>query len=162
MAGALLWQRYGVTLQSAQARLLAGFEAGALILIASRVLTPARTKSDTEPNTEPTAGSIGAKANLNRPLGFIWAVERGAFARSAYIPLLAVDLTSRGQGVGTRLLAAAEERLGKHTADVFLLCAEFNSEAQRFYQRQGYKIVGTLPDYVMPGITEIIFRKQMG
>jgi ribosomal-protein-alanine N-acetyltransferase len=42
-----------------------------------------------------------------------------------------------------------------------LLCSDFNTEAQRFYRRAGYEQVGALPDYVVPGVAELIFRKRL-
>ena len=47
-----------------------------------------------------------------------------------------------------------------HSADVFLLVSDFNTTAQAFYRRLGYEQVGAIPGYVVPGITELIFRKR--
>jgi GNAT superfamily N-acetyltransferase len=67
----------------------------------------------------------------------------------------------RSTGIGQRLLDAAEEQVRPISRDMFLLCSDFNVGAQRFYIRQGYVQVGALPDYVVPGITELIFRKRL-
>jgi ribosomal protein S18 acetylase RimI-like enzyme len=40
--------------------------------------------------------------------------------------------------------------------------SDFNPKAQAFYRRLGYTRVGTLADYVVPGITEYLYRKTQG
>ncbi|MHB8420501.1 MAG: GNAT family N-acetyltransferase, partial [Myxococcales bacterium] len=89
------------------------------------------------------------------PAGLAWVLRRGTFGRSPYLKLLAVAEGSRGQGVGAALLAAAEAVGGGLT----LLVSDFNTAAQAFYRRQGYAQVGALPDFVLPGVTELILRK---
>ena len=87
MAGDPLWQRYGVTEESAARRLRDGFAAGATIAVAEIDGVPA---------------------------GFIWYVERGAFNRSGYIMLIGVQGDARGTGVGRALMAHAEATLFAH------------------------------------------------
>jgi ribosomal protein S18 acetylase RimI-like enzyme len=137
MATTPLWQRYGVTQASAEARLTQGLDSGSDIFVAAK------------------------PAESNVAQGFVWTVVRGAFNRSGYIPLLAVSASQRGTGMGRLLLNEAEKHLGNTATDVFLLCSEFNHEAQRFYERQGYGQVGRLPDYVMIGIAELIYCKRL-
>jgi ribosomal protein S18 acetylase RimI-like enzyme len=133
MAENPLWQRYGVTLDSACQRLSAGQQQGATILVAE------------------TAGAV---------VGFIWYVEKGAFFRSGYVMLIGVDPALQGQGVGEILMDAAESILFETSEDVFLLVSDFNEGAQRFYRHRGYKLVGSLPGYVLPGVSELIYRKR--
>ena len=133
MAENPLWQRYAVTEDSAVQRLSAGLEQGAAIL---------------------AAGEPG------EPLGFVWYVEKGAFARSGYIMLIGVDPACQGQGIGDALMDAAERIMFEKTRDVFLLVSDFNEGAQRFYRRRGYEQAGALPGYVLPDVTELIFRKK--
>jgi len=136
MAEAPLWQRYGVTVASAAARFESALRDGGLLLVADD--------------------------GAGKPLGFVWVVLRGAFNRSGYIPLIGVDEGQRGGGIGQQLLAAAEDHLRQSAIqDMFLLCSDFNGAAQRFYQREGYTQVGAIPDYVIPGITELIFHKRL-
>ncbi|OIO90303.1 MAG: hypothetical protein AUK03_13235 [Anaerolineae bacterium CG2_30_64_16] len=134
MADTPLWIRYGVTVASARARLEGGLAAGATIFV----------------------------AELDRAVaGFVWCVDRGAFARSGYIPLIGVRAGLTGVGVGAGLLAYAEQYLGRSSPDVFLTVSDFNLDAQHFYQRHGYVQVGALPDYVINGVTELIYWKRL-
>jgi ribosomal protein S18 acetylase RimI-like enzyme len=135
MAENPLWQRYGVTHDSARQRLSAAVAAGETIFVAE------------------IAGGVA---------GFVWCVERGAFARGGYIPLIGVHPSATGQGVGGALMDRAEAFLSQSSPDIFLLTSDFNQSAQRFYGRRGYRQVGALPDYVLPGVTELIFWKRMG
>ena len=38
--------------------------------------------------------------------------------------------------------------------------SDFNAAAQAFYGRLGYEQIGTIPGYVVPGVSELIFRKR--
>ena len=94
--------------------------------------------------------------------GFAWYIERGAFGLSGYLKLLGVSRAARGHGVGTALLAQVERHaLADGQDDVFLLVSHFNLPAQRFYERCAYHHVGAIPDYVRPGLTELIYRKRL-
>ncbi len=128
-----LWQRYHVTEQSIGERLRAGLEEGATIYVADR------------------AGEV---------LGFLWLVERGAFARSDYVQLIGVRPSDRSRGVGRALMEFAEAKSAAVGRDLFLLVSDLNTDAQRFYQRLGYRQVGKLDDYVVPGVTELIYHRR--
>lgn len=142
MAATPLWQQYGVTVQSATERLSAGL------------------RRMHEPDVESSAVRLFvAESESSGAIGFVWAVRRGAFDRSGYISLLAVEAAGRGGGFGAALLNTAEDYL-RPTPDVILLCTDFNTSAQRFYERHGYVRVGVLPDYIMPGVAELIYRKR--
>jgi predicted GNAT family acetyltransferase len=54
----------------------------------------------------------------------------------------------------------AEAQLFAQTREIFLLVSDFNTDAQRFYARLGYHQVGALPDYVVRGVSELIFWKK--
>jgi ribosomal protein S18 acetylase RimI-like enzyme len=133
MAENPLWQRYGVTPESALQRISSGLAQGATILVAG------------EPGN---------------PQGFLWYLEKGAFGRSGYVMLVGVDPHTQGQGLGDALMDEAERRMFETSKDVLLLVSDFNESAQRFYKRRGYEQVGALPGYVLPEITELLFRKQ--
>ncbi len=81
---------------------------------------------------------------------------------NGYIQILAVHPHWRGQGVGARMIAWAEERILRQSPNVFLCVSSFNERAQRFYARLGYERVGELPDFLTVGHAEIILRKTRG
>lgn len=131
-----LWQRHGVTAQAARDRLLGGIASGAGLFVI------------VDQEGEPAAG-------------FVWCVERGAFDRSGYIRILAVEGQRRGQGIGGVLLRHAEAYLSQTAPDVFLLVSDFNRDAQRFYERNGYAQIGAIPGYLSPGVAELLYHKRL-
>jgi ribosomal protein S18 acetylase RimI-like enzyme len=133
MAQTPLWQRYGVTEPGALHRFELGLEQGALIAIAERI---------------------------GQPVGFVWYTLRGAFNRSGYIPLIGVAPNEYSQGIGQALMDHAEDRVFQHVGELFLLVSDFNQAAQRFYRQRGYIQVGALPDYILPGVSELIYYKR--
>ncbi len=133
MAQSPLWQRYAVTQASAVRRFEQGLSRQATIVVAEQEEIVA---------------------------GFVWYEPRGAFARSGYITLIGVQPDRRSRGVGQALMAHAEAELFSVVDDIFLLVSDFNQDAQRFYQRLGYRQVGSIPDYVVLGVTELIYHKR--
>ncbi len=133
MATTPLWQRYNVTEESAAQRLQSGLEQNATILVAEIDQTP---------------------------VGFVWYAMHGAFNRSGYIMLIGVETGARSKGVGHALMCEAETIMFEKVNDVFLLVSDFNSGAQKFYQQLGYEQVGSIHNYVIEGVDELIFRKK--
>ena len=91
--------------------------------------------------------------------GFILLVPYG-FAGSPYINSIAVASEARGRGVGADMLRFAEEHFAGRQ-HLFLLVSSFNARAQAFYRRERYEYVGELKDYIVPGHSELIFRKTL-
>jgi len=94
-----------------------------------------------------------------RPAGFCLVHPRG-LAGSPYIASIAVDAAQRGQGIGTILLAHAEQRFPA-TRYIFLCVSSFNVRARRLYERLGYAAMGELQDYVIDGAAEILMGKRL-
>jgi ribosomal protein S18 acetylase RimI-like enzyme len=92
--------------------------------------------------------------------GFIIINMRGAFI--GYIQTVCVDAGARGGGLGTRLVAFAEERIFRETPNVFLCVSSFNPRARTLYERLGYQVVGELADYIIRGASETLMRKTIG
>jgi [ribosomal protein S18]-alanine N-acetyltransferase len=92
--------------------------------------------------------------------GFLILDLRGPF--TGYIQTVCVEPSHRGHGVGTQLVKWAEARIGKESPNVFLCVSAFNHEARRLYERLGYRLVGTLTDYLVDGYDEHLFRKTIG
>jgi [ribosomal protein S18]-alanine N-acetyltransferase len=81
----------------------------------------------------------------------------GAFV--GYVQSVCVAPEFRGTGLGTALVAFAEERIFRDHPNVFLCVSSFNPAARRLYERLGYRLVGELADFLMPGHSELLFRK---
>jgi len=73
---------------------------------------------------------------------------------------LAVDPTTRRQGVGTALLRALEVALPH--GNLLLMVEAENSGAQTLYRQEGYLPVGTANDYYGPGRNGIWMQKSRG
>ena len=129
-----LWKQYSITQERAEHMLNQALQEGASILVA---------KID------------------GQTTGFAWYSLHGAFHRSAYLRLIGVLPAWQGHHVGEALLKAAEDASAEHVQDMFLLVTHTNLSAQRFYQRMGYQQVGAIPDYVVKGITELIYQKRL-
>jgi GNAT superfamily N-acetyltransferase len=95
------------------------------------------------------------------PVGVAWVVLEGAFARAAYLRLLAVTPAAHGQGVGAELLREVEDRLVNTSSHLLLLASDFNTAAHAFYRRLGYEQVGIIPGFVLPAVDEWIFAKRL-
>jgi GNAT superfamily N-acetyltransferase len=134
MVNAPLWQRYDLTIEKA----VANFEAGML-------------RAD---------WLIVAEAD-RQSIGFAWVIPKGVFGHSPYLRLIGVHPDHAGAGVGATLLDEIERMAAAVSNDLFLLVSDFNHGAQRFYKRQGYEQIGAIPAYVVPDVTELIFRKRL-
>jgi ribosomal protein S18 acetylase RimI-like enzyme len=130
-----LWARYRITPEAARAVFARALDGASCALVAE---------------------------DAGRVIGFVEYTLRGTFGHSGYVRAVGVAPEAQGRGVGTRLMDAAEEAIFRSGPNVFLLVAAFNAGAQRFYERRGYRRIGEIPDYVMPGITEILYRKTLG
>lgn len=93
-------------------------------------------------------------------LGFIAFTLNGAFHSFPYLHIVAVAATARGRGVGTQLLAYFERVAFAEHSKAFLVVADFNPEAQRLYERLGYRQVGAIPNLYKDGVTEVLMVKE--
>jgi ribosomal protein S18 acetylase RimI-like enzyme len=109
--------------------------------------------------TNPSGEVWVARAN-GLPQGFIILVLQGAFI--GYIQIVCVAASARGSGLGTRLVAFAEERIFREYPNVFLCVSSYNPRARALYERLGYKLVGELDDYIVRGESEFLMRKSVG
>jgi [ribosomal protein S18]-alanine N-acetyltransferase len=92
--------------------------------------------------------------------GFLILCMTGAFV--GYIQTICIDPRCRGQGLGSKLVAFAEERILRVSPNIFMCVSSFNHGARRLYQRLGYTVVGELSDYIVQGESEILLRKTRG
>lgn len=82
--------------------------------------------------------------------------------RGPFLQTLFVLPDAQGQGIGTQILkwfeaAAADE--GARQA--WITVSSFNESARRFYDRQGYETLATLPDLIADGFDELLLRKKL-
>ena len=92
--------------------------------------------------------------------GFLILCMTGAFI--GYIQTVLVHPDRRGEGIGSRLLEFAEQRIFRESPNVFMCVSSFNYGARRLYDRLGYSTVGELTDYIVSGHSEILLRKSRG
>lgn len=130
-----LWQRYNLTAEKINAQFEKALKAQDILLVADVAGYPA--------------------------CGFAWCLPGGAFGRSMYLRLIGIHPECARFGVGSVLLAEVERHALEARQDLFLLVSDFNMDAQRFYRRHGFDQVGAIPAYVLPDVTELIYRKRL-
>lgn len=91
--------------------------------------------------------------------GFIMLCMQGAFI--GYIQSICIAPGWRNRGLGSRLIAFAEERIFREAPNVFICVSSFNPNARRLYERLGYEVIGELKDYIVSGHSEILLRKSV-
>jgi ribosomal-protein-alanine N-acetyltransferase len=91
--------------------------------------------------------------------GFMILNMKGAFV--GYIQTVCIFPEWRNTGIGTELIAFAEERIFRDSPNVFMCVSSFNRNAERLYERLGYQVVGEFKDYIVPGHSEILLRKTI-
>jgi ribosomal protein S18 acetylase RimI-like enzyme len=103
-----------------------------------------------------------------QPVGYFLRQERGewvggclghVWANYLHVQWLWVAPSLRGPGYGARLLRAAEFMAVENDAARATLDT-FNPAAKLFYERQGYRVFGTLPDYP-PGYSKFFLTKAL-
>jgi ribosomal protein S18 acetylase RimI-like enzyme len=93
--------------------------------------------------------------------GFALVNPRGV-AGSPYLAAIATAPAWRSRGVGAALLAHCERWAAGTSRHFFLCVSSFNTRAQQFYWRQGYRQVGVLADYIIDGASEQLMHKRVG
>jgi ribosomal protein S18 acetylase RimI-like enzyme len=76
-----------------------------------------------------------------------------------HVDLLWVAEDERGRGLGSRLLALAEDE-ARRRACIGIYLDSFDFQAPAFYRRRGYEIFGVLEDYP-PGSGQTYFSKRL-
>jgi ribosomal protein S18 acetylase RimI-like enzyme len=93
--------------------------------------------------------------------GLAWFLREGTFGMGGYLRLIALAEGTQGGGAGAALLAAFEAEIAHASRHAFLLVSDFNTQAQRFYERHGYARVGALPGLVLPEVAELVYWKRL-
>lgn len=92
--------------------------------------------------------------------GFALVNPRGV-AGSPYLAAIAAAEDWRGHGVGASLLTHCERWAAGLSCHFFLCVSSFNTRAQQFYWRQGFRQVGVLADYIIDGASERLMYKRV-
>jgi len=95
-------------------------------------------------------------------IGFLCYIEHGAFHAFPYLHILAIADTERGKGYGNAVMDVFEDMMFRAQDKIFLVVADFNPRAQRFYLQRGYREVGVIPDLYRAGIHEHLMMKIQG
>ena len=92
--------------------------------------------------------------------GFLVLDPRGV-AGAPYLKSVAIAPEFRGSGLGTRLLAFAEDVFRPRARHLFLCVSSFNERARQLYERLGYEPVGSVQDLAIEGASELIMAKRL-
>lgn len=90
------------------------------------------------------------------------AIVRQKFLAGDYLELLGVADWARKQGIGVRLLNHIEQLVFARAKNLFACVSDFNEPARAFYKKQGYQEIGPMPNFLIPGSSEILLRKTAG
>ena len=91
--------------------------------------------------------------------GFAYFIPEGAFHAYHYLHIISINEKYRGKGIGKRLLEFVENILFKTKDKIFLLVGKYNPNTKVFYEKLGYKYVGTIPSLYRKGIDEYLMMK---
>ena len=94
-------------------------------------------------------------------VGFTYIIPKGAFHGFPYLHIIAIKEEYRDRGIGKALLDYSEQIALEMADKFFLVVADYNPDAKRFYERNGYRQVGEIPNLYRPGITEYMMAKNL-
>ena len=94
-------------------------------------------------------------------VGFTYIIPKGAFHSFPYLHIIAVKVEYRNKEIGKALLDYSENIACEIADKLFLVVADYNLDAKRFYERNGYQLVGRIPNLYRPGITEYMMAKDL-
>ena len=127
-----------------------------------KVYFPDKDKADRAINEGITKGEVSVAFNEEGIIvGFIWVIPNGAFHSFPYIHIIAVKEEFRSLGIGKKLLRYIEEAYCKSSSKLFLVVADFNPRARKFYLSYGYNEIGCIPDLYKKGVTELLMMKEI-
>ena len=91
-----------------------------------------------------------------------FALLRQKFLMGDYLELLVVAPSARSAGLGSALLAHIEGLVFTRVKNLFACVSDFNADARRFYRKNGYQEIGPMPNFLIPGSSEMLLRKTVG
>lgn len=109
--------------------------------------------------TEKTTSDTKRREAWPEILGFLVA-DRGR--QEGHIITIDVRSEARGRGVGSKLLASAEEQLRLwDRPKVRLETAVDNTAALAFYKKHGYVVISVVPRYYSNGVDALVLEKNL-
>ena len=94
-------------------------------------------------------------------VGFTYIIPKGAFHSFPYLHIIAVKEEYRNKGIGKALLDYSEKIAYEMADRFFLVVGDYNPDAKRFYERNGYQQVGEISNLYRPGVTEYMMAKDL-
>jgi ribosomal protein S18 acetylase RimI-like enzyme len=91
--------------------------------------------------------------------GFFYFLPKGAFHSFPYLHIIAVKKEFRDKGIGRMMMDFFEKIAFEINDRIFLVVADYNPKAKRFYEGIGYKQVGIIPSLYREGIDESLMMK---
>jgi len=77
---------------------------------------------------------------------------------------LAVAQGEQSQGIGSALIASAEDKIKKAQGRLAIIETSAKPEyekTRRFHYRHGYEVIGRIPDFYAPGDDKLILQKRL-
>lgn len=91
-------------------------------------------------------------------IGFVASLAQN-FGGEPMIEYVCVREDQRSKGIGSVLIGFFEDELFPNSDNLYMFVSDINPRALALYERLGYRVVGELPDYNLPGQTEFLIRK---
>lgn len=105
------------------------------------------------------SGNTYVALENNVCIGFFYYIPNGAFHGFPYLHLIAVDESYRCKGIGKKLMNFFENIIFENSDKVFLVVADFNPRAKKFYESLGYKFIAKIPSLYRKSIDENLMLK---
>jgi len=105
-------------------------------------------------------GNIFVVLQAKECIGFMWCILNGAFHSFHYLHIIALKENYRGRSVGGKMMDYLHGMVFKNSDKIFLVATDFNPDANKFYEKMGYRQVGEIPSLYRSGITEYLMMKE--
>lgn len=86
---------------------------------------------------------------------------RNPFLKGPYLELLAVLPPAQKRGIGAAVLDWMAREAAGSGRNLWLCVSDFNVNARRFYERNGFAETAVLDDLALDGCTEIFMRRRI-
>ena len=90
------------------------------------------------------------------------AIVRRKFLFGDYLNCLASRRQPPAEGSAAACCRTSNRSPSHEPLNLFACVSDFNDGACAFYRKQGYKEIGPMPNFLIPGYAEILLRKTSG